>query len=151
MMTKTPALNAEQEAGAQKDAGGSYAIYVARIKPGPPINYRPNPAPPLPGAPAPFTSEELANVAEFQARARETIVIYIEAERWVDARSFALRKLGVPEVLVVPHDQEGRPIPRWQIRFTGSAGGGNPLRMQARQLQNEPTSAEDGYRDVREL
>ncbi len=179
MMTKEPhpALNAEQEAGAKKDAGGfAGSLFVARLKPGPPMNYRPNPAPPIQregepkihvnGVNEPVTAIigtpnhvavecDVPNCDVVHLDAKP-VVIYVEAERWVDARAFALRKLGVCEAEVKPHalvDGERKPLPRWQVRGIGISGHPtNGYRMQARQIQNEPTKdqGEHWWKDVRE-
>jgi hypothetical protein len=142
-MTKD--LNAEQEAGARKDAGGfNHPLFVATLKES--VTYvRQTPAPPIVHEPGVIIEPTAVRVPDRQ--------IYIEAERWTDARSFAMRKLGVSEATVLPIHivQGGRPLPRWQIQFVGSAGGSDPMRMQARLIQNETADNDAGWLDVREL
>lgn len=162
-LTAASTLNEQQEAGARKDAGGfHHTMFVARLKSGPPIDYRPNPAPPLQREGEPrITVESHTNGAGFGSVIvgvpPSLVVIYIEAERWVDARAFAIRKLGVSEADVKPlpvEDGVAKPIPRWQVRFQGTSGHPTDgMRMQARQLQNEPTKdqAEAWWKDVREI
>jgi hypothetical protein len=62
---------------------------------------------------------------------------FVEAERFIDARSFACRLFGVPEVVIAAHVKQTKPVPRWQVQFTGHAAGSNTLRMQSRQITRE--------------
>jgi hypothetical protein len=64
--------------------------------------------------------------------------IYIEAERWVDARAFAVKQLGAVEV-TCERVEYGRPFPRTQIRWVGTAASRtmNPLRQEKRFVANE--------------
>lgn len=79
--------------------------------------------------------------------------VWIEAERWVDARTFARRILGA-EVIVVrmPTDDKSRPFPRWQVRTLGQAGSiTNPWRFEARQTFGAREVLHHPWRDVRDL
>lgn len=56
----------------------------------------------------------------------ETVLVnvraYVEAERFYDARAFALLLLGVSSVVCTRAFSNGlRPTPRWQVRSVGSA------------------------------
>jgi hypothetical protein len=143
-MTKQagPSLNEEQEAQVRKDAGGARGlVFKVHVKADMTV-YRPNPAPPLNGeAPAQHNA------------VRAPAQILVEAERWTDARAFAVRKLGVPEV-TLERMPEGSPyeFPRWQVRFEGYAGHTtNPVRMQARLIENANVKPGHGWKDVREI
>jgi hypothetical protein len=62
--------------------------------------------------------------------------VFIEAERWVDARSFAIRLLGVGEVEIeLAKEQDA--LPRHQVQWRREAMTGT-LRMQSR-LVTKPT------------
>lgn len=76
--------------------------------------------------------------------------IFVESERWFDARAFAIRRLGVPEVRAIRVDV--RELPRFQIRWVGTAASGttNQLRMQWRNVTdpNQVAMANTGWKDV---
>ncbi len=75
--------------------------------------------------------------------------IFIEADRWVDARSFARMRIGVNVDVSTALPEGNEYLPRWQIRFVGSAGGANPVTMQARMLDG--SKQETRWTNVREL
>lgn len=72
--------------------------------------------------------------------------VFVEAERWFDVRRVARSLLG-DEVYVgraidpvsIPH----MPVPRWQVRWTGSAARRVPdLRLQTRYLDEQGNASE---------
>jgi hypothetical protein len=72
--------------------------------------------------------------------------IFLECERFFDARTAALSILGVPEVeMGGPLDLEGTPkipAPRYQIRWVGSAARRVPdLRMQLRKIEEDGSAS----------
>lgn len=72
-----------------------------------------------------------------------TRFVAIECERFVDARTFAERHFGVPEVEVREAPNTARPRSRFQVRWTGSAARRVPnLRLQYRQV------TEGGHRKI---
>ncbi len=73
---------------------------------------------------------------------------FVEAERFIDARTFACRLLGVPEVDIQPHTGE-EPVMRWQVRYAGNAAGANTVRMQSRRVTRD--APEPQWTDTREL
>lgn len=80
--------------------------------------------------------------------------IWIEAERWIDARTFARYRMGaevkVSTVLELGADSPAY-YPRWSIRFVGSAGGDPPVTMQARMLMHQHDGNAAPWTDVRDL
>ena len=130
MKPKTQTLNEQQEAQAAKEIGVfRYPIYAA--------------------------SAILSDV-EKQARRDKTLInfAYVEAERWVDARSFALRLFGVAEVSLVRKSSKllrkhFKHAGRWQIRWEGHSGF---VSMQARFMTGmESEGSADPWLDVREV
>lgn len=78
------------------------------------------------------------------------LVSYVEAERFIDARSFGCRLFGVSEVVISAHVVSGKkPVPRWQVRFAGHATGSNTLRMQSRQITR--SDVDPKWVDTREM
>lgn len=174
-------MNEEQTAAAKKELRGfHFPVYAAQAKrvstvrenPAPPIVREgaptivlPEPAPleatateapSLEAAPDAPPPSPLPKFGPVEIGTAQTEMIYIEAERWIDARSFACRKLGASEVVIstaLPVDNGHRPFPRWQVRWAGSAAGANTLRMQARLLTHAGAfSSEDhGWQDTRML
>lgn len=77
------------------------------------------------------------NARLFSASPREPgQLIFIECERWVDARSAAYALLGTSEVVVTmtgPELPPKMPTPRYQVRWVGSAM--NPSNMPRRMIR----------------
>lgn len=65
-----------------------------------------------------------------------TKITFVESERFIDARSFAYRLLGVSEVIIAKHESESKPVPRWQVRMHGHASNGNVIQMQSREISD---------------
>ena len=82
-------------------------------------------------------------------------ITFIEAERFFDARAFAVRLFGVSEVSITRidnHDVARVPCPRWQLRWVGTQGSHeNPLRLQRREIFREEEAKDGGpkWRDDR--
>lgn len=99
-------------------------------------------------SPKPSTRPAVAAVQ--QKPAEEPRIKFVEAERFIDARSFACRLFGVPEVVISAHTvKQRKPLPRWQVRFAGHAAGSNTLRMQSREILREGDDPE--WVDTREM
>lgn len=81
-------------------------------------------------------------------------LIFIESERFFDARAFAQRFFGVPAVDIKRiEDTPQRPIPRWQVRWFGHASVSNAgLTARARRITGEvPFDENPGYQDLRDI
>lgn len=118
---KEPALNAQQEAGARKEMGGFFhPIYAVVAKYDPLV----------------------------PAEKRNNDTVFIEAERWFDARAHGIRHFGVSEVHIKLHELTARPLPRIQLRWVGFASSGhNNNRVQIRTLTTENQNPEHGWHD----
>jgi hypothetical protein len=80
--------------------------------------------------------------------------IYIEAEKFFDARAFACRFFGVPEVEI--EKAVIRSVSRWQVRIFGDArnsAGHNAIRMQTRKVEEIDSGlfSIDEWTDVRDM
>lgn len=78
-------------------------------------------------------------------------ITFVESERFIDARAFACRLLGVSEVVIAKHESETKPVPRWQVRMFGHATNGNTIRMQSRERLTNAPGNEPQWRDTREM
>lgn len=115
-MTET--MNEKQEAQARKESGNArHPIFAASPKP-----------------------DEKTPTGTMNGHAQMPLV-FIESERWFDARAFAVRLFGVPEVAISRIDDydAARPLlPRWQVRWVGTCGShAEPLRLQKRKIHDE--------------
>jgi hypothetical protein len=79
--------------------------------------------------------------------------VVIEAERFIDARNFACRFLGVAEVNIekVPEEFSSDPRPRWEIRLNGTAMNGKTVYMECREILDWTDVKKAPWRSVREL
>lgn len=72
---------------------------------------------------------------------------FVEAEKWYDARAFAIRFYGTAEVNIRPvgdaAPHEKGVLPRWQLRWIGNGASGT-LAMQARLIDRHPDSVPPG-------
>jgi hypothetical protein len=140
-------INDEAQAAARKELGGfAHPIYAVSERKLDPIAFEA--APPL--------VRDEGSVAPIFVGVRETpAMIYVEAARFIDARAFACCVLGCSEVDIARIEATNgcRPFPRWQVRYTGSAGGANPVTMQARLLEHAFSfqSDEAGWKNARDL
>lgn len=124
-MTNKETLNEEQIKTAQKEAGGFYfPVYMIQIK---------------------YSKEE--QLAKLNSP--EGIkFIFVEAERWADARAYGVRYFGVSEVDI--SKKEDRVLPRIQLRWAGNAAAANNLRLQHRTIVHDRVyTMHDGWKDVR--
>ena len=79
-------------------------------------------------------------------------MVYIEAERWVDARTFALCMFSGAEIDLPPAIQRTDLVrSRWQIRWIGQAGGDPTPTMQARFVYARDSDADVEWRNVRDI
>lgn len=83
---------------------------------------------------------------------RPNRVIYVETERWFDARAFAIRTIGCVDADVVMASETPTKFlfPRYQLTWFGTAASGttNPLRQMARYLMSSRSAAKVAWRAV---
>lgn len=145
---KRETLNEEQLALGAKEAGTlQRPLFLATAR--------------LPRNPVKSTSKMKIEVISGKKIKQEFYIlqsITIEADRFFDARAFAMRHFGVSEVETKLVKRDGGPVllfPRWQVRWDGNACNGNTLKMQARQVTSIEDIAGDETRvpwlDVRDI
>lgn len=143
-MIKQKDLNSEAREQARKELGVfDHPIYACSPKKV--IEHaRPFPAPPIVHAPG-------VVIEPVERRITREGITFVEAAKFSDARAFACLLLGVPEVdiALVQATNGKRPYPRWQVRWTGRAGGAIPVTMQARYMRKRESLAE--WINAREL
>lgn len=143
MMKET--LNEEQLKQARKESADAFNYAVWVVSPKPSTVTTPNPLMVIP----PKLPTVTPSVTESSSATEQTSAC-VEAERFVDARTFACRLFGVSEVVISKHVTPGRkPIPRWQVKFAGHAAGANNVRMQSRQITAENGNPQ--WIDTREM
>jgi hypothetical protein len=98
-----------------------------------------------------FSANFYVVAAVYPAKTREELKkppIVVEAERWVDVRSFGHRYFGVCEVEITrgvlqPEDEE-----RYQIRWRGTNGF---VRMESRFCKGDSKTCQTKWKDVSDV
>ena len=100
-----------------------------------------------------FLVPEEQKEVRIKKRSKKPRVVYLECERFFDAKVVAQFVLGTINVNVKPYEAKRKPLPRMQVKWGGSVIGINTLHRLVRVLKREHEDREKTpkWKDLREF